>query len=142
MDLGLVTETWGADDQTWLGSRHGTGNAVSATLAFSGAQPFVKANYEEVDTYKGFVPSGTALARRADGKYVPFVSGGTGDQAVLAGFLLAPVKLPAGNDAVGALLDHGRIRFSRLPSGQTLGADAAALRVSAKAGSGVFVIEA
>jgi hypothetical protein len=138
MELGLVTETWGADDQTWLGSRHGTGNARSITLSFTGNVPFVKSNYEEADTYKGFIPSGTAIAIRTDGRAVPYVhAGATEGNGVLAGFLLTPVKVPVGNDAVGALLDHGRVRFSRLPSGQTLGTKAQLNTAAA----GHFVVE-
>lgn len=121
MELGLVTETWGADDQTWLGSRHGTGNARSVTLLFGTTEKFVKTNYEETDTYKGFVPSGTPLALSTEaganlGHAIPYVQGGsTNGNGVLAGFLLSPVKLPSGVRAVGALLDHGRVRFARLP---------------------------
>lgn len=139
MELGLVTETWGADDQTWLGSRHGTSNGRSVTLSFTGADGFAKTNYEETDTYKGFVPSGTPIAlRTTDGRAVPYVQGGVSNgNGVLAGFLLEPVKLPVGNDAVGALLDHGRVRFSRLPANG--GATQAQL---ATAAGGHFVVEA
>ena len=140
MELGLVTKTWGADDQSWLGSRHGTDNGRSITLAFSGTAAFAKSNFEETDTFKGFVPSGTPIALRAsDGRAVPYVEAGASDgNGVLAGFLLSPVKVPVGNDAVGALLDHGRIRFSRLPAGAAFGTKA---QLTTAAG-GHFVVEA
>lgn len=138
MELGLVTETWGADDQSWLGSRHGTGNGRSITLAFSGTGAFSKANFEEADTFKGFVPSGTPIALRNDGRAVPYVEAGAAENGVLAGFLLSPVKVPVGNDAVGALLDHGRVRFSRLPAGAAFGTKA---QLTTAAG-GHFVVEA
>lgn len=137
MELGLVTETWGADSQTWLGSRHGTENGRSITLAFTGTSAFAKTSFEEADTFKGFVPSGTPIALRTDGRAVPYVQGGVAENGVLAGFLLTPVKVPVGDLAVGALLDHGRVRFARLPVGVAFGTKA---QLTTAAG-GHFVVE-
>ena len=138
MELGLKSEAWGADDQTWLGSRHGTGNGRSITLAFTGTSAFSKASFDETDVFKGFVPSGTPIAIRTDGRAVPYVQGGVAQNGVLAGFLLSPVRVPTGDYAVGALLDHGRVRFSRLPAGVAFGTKA---ELTTAAG-GHFVVEA
>jgi hypothetical protein len=69
MDLTLRTETFGVDDQSWLGSRHGLNNAVSVTLdtsAFNSA-----AHYPD-----GYFMSGLPLGRiTATDRYGPY--GGT-----------------------------------------------------------------
>jgi hypothetical protein len=66
MDLTLRTETWGLDDQSWLGSRHGIGECPSVTLDTSA---FTKAiHYPD-----GYFKSGIALGKiTATGLYGPY----------------------------------------------------------------------
>lgn len=66
MDLTLRTETFAVDDQSWLASRHGVGEAVSVTLDTSAFTPSI--HYPD-----GFFKSGTALAKlTSGGKYGPY----------------------------------------------------------------------
>jgi len=66
MDLTLKTEAFAVDDQSWLGSRHGVGEAQSVTLDTS--------TFTEAVHYPdGFFKSGLALGRiTATGKYGPY----------------------------------------------------------------------
>lgn len=66
MDLTQRTESFAVDDPSWLGSRHGVGEAVSVTLDTSAFTPAV--HYPD-----GFFRSGIALGRiTATGKYGPY----------------------------------------------------------------------
>lgn len=66
MDLTLRTESWGTDDKSWLGSRHGIGECTSVTLDTSAFTPSI--HYPD-----GYFKSGTALAKiTATGLYGPY----------------------------------------------------------------------
>jgi len=66
MDLTLRTETFAVDDQSWLASRHGVGEAVSVTLDTSAFTPAI--HYPD-----GFFKSGIGLAKiAATGLYGPY----------------------------------------------------------------------
>lgn len=66
MDLSMRTETFAVDDQSWLGSRHGIGEAVSVTLNTSAFTPSI--HYPD-----GFFKSGLGLAKiTASGLYGPY----------------------------------------------------------------------
>jgi hypothetical protein len=66
MDLTMKTESFGVDDMSWLGSRHGIGNCVSVTLDTS-------AFTEGIHYPNGFFKSGIALAKiTASGLYGPY----------------------------------------------------------------------
>ncbi|MGB3443883.1 MAG: hypothetical protein WBA97_34530 [Actinophytocola sp.] len=68
MELTLRTETWGTDDKSWLGSRHGIGECPSVTLDIS---TFTQA----VHYPDGYFKSGIALGKiTATGKYGPYAS--------------------------------------------------------------------
>ncbi len=68
MDLSLRTETFAVDDQSWLASRHGLGEAVSVTLDTSAFTPAI--HYPD-----GFFKSGIALGKiTATGLYGPYAS--------------------------------------------------------------------
>lgn len=111
MDLSIRSETFAADDQTWLGSSHGTSSARSITLDTS-------AFTEGTHYPDGFFTSGLPLGKiTATGKYAPYVDAAVDGTGVLAGFLLSPVKAPAATttDVVGALLIHGVIVEANLP---------------------------
>lgn len=66
MDLTTRTETFGVDDTSWLGSRHGIGECRSVTLDTS-------AFTEAIHYPDGFFKSGIALAKiTATGLYGPY----------------------------------------------------------------------
>ncbi|SDI40939.1 hypothetical protein SAMN05421505_14925 [Sinosporangium album] len=66
MDLSMRTETWATDDQSWLGSAHGTDAGRSITLDTSTFTPGT--HYPD-----GHFPSGLPLGRiTATGKYGPY----------------------------------------------------------------------
>lgn len=113
MDLSLKTETFGADDQSWLGSEHGTQATESVTLDTSTFT--ANTHYPQ-----GFFKSGIPLGRiTASGKFGPYDNAASDGRQTLVGFLFAAVKAPAVNtvDVAGAMLVHGKVRESRLPLG-------------------------
>lgn len=104
MDIAVKRASFGQDDQSWLGSAHGTTAAQSITLDVS--------TFTKADHYPGgFLKSGLPLAKSGE-KHVLWATG-----AVLAGFLFTPVSIPASTATpVGAaLLEHGRVIVSKLP---------------------------
>lgn len=108
MDLSVRNESFGAGDQTWLGSAHGTSSARTVTINRSA---LTKATHFPENRLK----SGFPLALVA-GKCVPYNAAGSGGTEVLAGFLFTDQSVKdTGGDIVAPLLDHGRIRLSKLP---------------------------
>lgn len=116
MDLRVSTETFSNENQSWLGSAHGTDNADPVTLdgdKFLAAFP------------TGVVPSGVLLGIiTASGKAAPYTDAAThgagSDTAV--GYLFQTVNLngtTAGTagDVQGALLRHGHVIEAKLPAG-------------------------
>lgn len=111
MDLNLRTETFGQDDQSWLGSDHGTDTARSITLDVA----TFTANTHYPD---GFLKSGLPLGKiTASGKYGPYADGASDGREVLAGFLFTGIKAPASTatPVAGALLLHCFVVESKLP---------------------------
>lgn len=107
----LRTETFGAGDQSWLGSLHGIGNCRTVT-------PDLTAFTANTHYPDGYLKSGIPLAivtTNSQKRAVPYVSGGTGGTGVLAGFLLNDEPVVGSQVQPTAMLDHGRIRTSRLP---------------------------
>lgn len=101
MDLTIKRESFGQDDQSWLGSAHGTNAAQTITVDVTSFT--AGTHYPE-----GSLKSGLPLAE-SGGKYVLWTTGED-----LAGFLLTAVKASAAN--VGAaLLEHGRVKVDKLP---------------------------
>ena len=123
------TESFGAGDQSWLGSRHGVDVAKSVTLDPTDWSAKIS---------DGRIKSGEPYALVA-GLAIPYdaedeVSEGVaGPAATLAGFVLTdqPVASGAGNVTFPGVW-HGRIILSNLPS--TVAADATQ--------SGQFLLEA
>lgn len=117
------TESFGAGDQSWLGSRHGTETAKTATLSPTAWTAKVS---------DGRIKSGEPFAVE-DGLAIPYNSAGGSPDNVLVGFVLTdtPVNADAGNVTFPAVW-HGRILLSNLPS--TVAANATT--------SGLFVLEA
>jgi len=105
MYLTRTSEAFGVDDQSWLGSSHGTQATQTITLDTSA---FTKATHYP----EGFFKSGIPLQELPSGLYGPYT--GTG---ALAGHLYAAVGAPPSDEInVGAaILEHGRVRVSRLP---------------------------
>jgi hypothetical protein len=111
MDLSIRSETFAADDQTWLGSAHGTSSARSITLDTS---TFTSGTHYP----DGFFVSGLPLGKiTATGKYGPYNDAASDGTQTLVGFLLSPVKAPSATttDVVGALLLHGIVVDANLP---------------------------
>ena len=111
--LGIRSESVGAGDQSWLGSRHGADTPRSNTL---------DPTAWTAKTVAGVIKSGEPYAV-VSGLAVPYNSGGTGGTNVLAGFILTdtPVVAGAGNVTFPGVW-HGRIVLSKLPSTVTASA--------------------
>lgn len=113
MDLSLRTEAFGVDDQSWLGSAHGTDATESITLdtsAFTAGTHYTALG--------GHFKSGIALGKiTATGLYGPYDGGAVDGREALAGFLYAAVPAPAAatTDPSGAMLVHGKVVTARLP---------------------------
>lgn len=109
MELGVKRSSVGQDDQSWLGSAHGTDAPQTITLdttSFTAAEQFT-------DNVGGWLKSGLPLAQTGteDGQrvYGLWTTGAT-----LAGFLFTGVQASA--DRVGgAILEHGRVKTAKLP---------------------------
>lgn len=106
----LRTETFGGGNFSWLGSAHGIGNARTETLDISA---FVKAaHYPD-----GYIKSGTPVALVA-GVLVPYDPDAetTTAAGILAGFVLTDQAVVDPSVKIGVpLLDHGRVKTSKLP---------------------------
>lgn len=111
MDLTMKSETFGQDNQSWLGSAHGTDMARTITLDTSA---FTAGTHYPT----GHFPSGLPLGKiTATGKYGPYNNALADGTETLAGFLLTAVKAPAVNtiDPQGALHIHGVVVETNLP---------------------------
>lgn len=104
MDLTIQRRKYAADDQSWLGSAHGTNAGVTITLDLT---TFAK----ETHYPDGFLKSGLPLSQRASGSW------GLAEAEKLGGFLLTPVAVPADTSVkVGAsAFVHGVVREGKLP---------------------------
>lgn len=111
MNLAQTTEWFGNDDQSWLGSEHGTQATETIVLDTSTFTPAT--HYPE-----GFFKSGIALGQiTAGGKFGPYDNAAADGREKLVGFLFSAVGAPTVNtiDPAGALFVHGKVRESRLP---------------------------
>ena len=111
MDLSLVTETYGAEDQRWIGSAHGTTATRPITLD--------SALFDSDDHKRhGWYPSGLPVGRvNGSGLYGPYDPDADDGTEVLAGFLLTSVPGPKqdGNPVGAALFEHGKVNTAALP---------------------------
>lgn len=109
MNLGIRKTTFGAEDQSWLGSKVGTNDADSVTLD---AATIVAIT----EFASGTVPSGIPLKRAGSGRYAPAVTAEVADC-----HLLHTVDLTAGgtqaaaNTAVAAIW-RGEIIAAKVPA--------------------------
>ncbi|MCX4971175.1 head decoration protein [Streptomyces sp. NBC_00654] len=112
MILGQTTEMFGSDDQSWLGSAHGTDSTETISLDTSA---FTKATHYPDGYFKSGIPLGEITA--TPGKYGPYDNAAVDGRATLVGFLYAAVKAPDVTtvDPSAAMLTHGKVRASRLP---------------------------
>ena len=109
MDLALSTETFGAGNQSWLGSKHGTDACRTGTIDR-------EALTKETHFPDGRLKSGFPLAKVGD-VYVPYASGGANGTGTIAGFLFTDQSVrDGGGDIVAPILDHGRVILSKLPA--------------------------
>lgn len=111
MDLTIRSDTYTQDDQTWLGSAHGTNSARSITLDTS---MFTSGTHYP----NGYFISGIPLGKiTATGKYGPYSNAASDGTETLVGFLMCAVDAPSVNtvDPQGALLDHGKVITAKLP---------------------------
>lgn len=105
----ITSESFGAGNTAWLGSRHAINNARTEMVDVSA--------FTAEDHYPdGFLPSGTAVAK-VDGKLVPYdtteaVTAGAG---VLAGHLLFDQRVVGTEDFAAPLFDHGRVKAELVP---------------------------
>ncbi|WP_405674890.1 head decoration protein [Streptomyces sp. NBC_01511] len=111
MELSLKTEQFGSDDQSWLGSEHGTQATETIVLDTS---TFTPATHYPDGFFKSGIPLGMITS---GGKYGPYAAGASDGRETLVGFLYAAVPAPAVNtlDPAAALFTHGKVRESRLP---------------------------
>lgn len=119
------SESFGAGDQSWLGSRHGTETPKSVTL---------NPTSWTAKTSDGRIKSGEPFAM-SNGLAVPYDAsdgGGSGPAATIAGFILTDQKVESGaGNVIAPAVWHGRIILANLPS---------TVSASAKT-SGSFVLE-
>lgn len=112
MDLSLRTETFGQDDQSWLGSAHGTEAARSITLDVSTFTPAT--HYPD-----GYLKSGLPLGKiTASGKYGLYATGASDGRQTMVGVLFTAVKVGSANTVPvsGAMLLHCIVVESKLPA--------------------------
>lgn len=107
----LSTETIGAGDQSWLGSSHGIHECRTEQIDVSA---FTAGTHYP----NGHIPSGTPVAKVA-GQLVPYTSAEvtTTGAGVLAGHLFTDQKVVGTADFAVPVLDHGRVRSAKVPTG-------------------------
>lgn len=121
MHLSQSVQRLPADEQTWLGSAHGTDLGITITLDTS---TFTKSlHYPD-----GYFPSGLLLGRILEtGLHGPYDNVATDGRQTAVGLLLDPVIAPKVDtmDVQGNLFWHGRVRTFRMPMafGQVGGPD-------------------
>ena len=108
----LRSETIGAGNQSWLGSAHAIWNCRTETINVSAFT--AGTHYPD-----GYIPSGTPVARVAN-LLVPYDSteATTTGAGVLAGHIFTDQQVVTGSGNPAApLLDHGRVKTSKVPQG-------------------------
>lgn len=107
----LKSETLGTGDQSWLGSSHGIENCRTELLDIS---TFTAATHYP----NGYIPSGTPVAK-VGGVLVPYDSleATTTNAGVLAGFILTDQVVVGTADFAVPVLDHGRVKTAKVPTG-------------------------
>ena len=104
----LTTETFGAGDQSWLGTSHAIANCRTEKLNVSA---FTKATHFP----DGYLPSGLPVSK-VDGALVPYdPTAETGNADAFAGHLFTDQRV--GTDPIinVPLYDHGRVKATKVP---------------------------
>lgn len=115
----ITTVFKASENQSWLGSAHGTDNAQSITLD---GDSFLAAFTD------GVIPSGVVLGKvTSGGKYRRYDNAATDGTQTALGILLTTVDLGGVTSAVvedvsAALLWHGEVIEANLPAGHGLDA--------------------
>ena len=107
----LKNETFGAGDQSWLGSAHGIHECRTETVNVSAFT--AGTNYPN-----GYIPSGTPVAK-VGGLLVPYDSteATTTAAGVLAGFIFTDQPVVGTGNFAAPVLDHGRVKSAKVPAG-------------------------
>lgn len=107
----LKTESFGTGDMSWLDSDHGLRNARTEVLDIS---TFTAGTHYP----NGYIPSGTPLAK-VGGMVVPYTSAEatTTGAGVLDGHLLTDQQVVGTNDFAVPVIDHGRVKTAKVPTG-------------------------
>lgn len=111
MDISLQpTETWIAENRSWLASEHGTDHPQTVTLKTS----LFTAGTHYPD---GYVPSGCVLGKvTATGLYGPYDNAASDGREVAVGMLYSNTRMRSGGPDVGAPLHwHGSVYAAKLP---------------------------
>ncbi|OJY47608.1 head decoration protein [Pseudonocardia sp. 73-21] len=111
MDLSIRTETFGQEDQSWLGSAHGTDSARSITLDMT---TFTAGTHYP----DGYLMSGLPLGKiTASGKYGLYDDAASDGRQACAGLLFTVVRAPASTSTPvsGAMLVHCIVVDANLP---------------------------
>jgi len=111
MDLSITTKSYGVENHSWLGSRHGHDNAQPCTLDTSLFTPGT--HYPN-----GFFLSGIPLGRvTATKKMGPYDDAASDGRQTLVGMLFTSVRAPEDNthDPIAAQLLHCLVVEAALP---------------------------
>lgn len=119
----LNEEVLGTGDQSWLGSTHGIANCRTETVDISA---FTKSTHYP----DGYLRSGLPVAK-VGGVLVPYDSteATVTGAGVIAGHLFTDQAVVGTADFAAPLLDHGRVKASRVPG--SFSKPAAAAKLSA-----------
>ncbi|WP_324644160.1 head decoration protein [Pseudarthrobacter sp. LT1] len=117
----LTTESFGSGDQSWLGSAHGINEARTETLDIS---TFTAGTHYP----DGYIRSGQPVAK-VGGVLVPYdaTEGTVTGAGIIAGHVLFDQKVSGTSDFPVPLIDHGRVKASKVPGGFVKPAAAAKL---------------
>ncbi len=117
MDLTATIVLEGQEDQSWLGSAHGTSTGRPVTLD---ASKFVQATHFP----QFYLPSGTALGKvTAGGKYGPYDDTASDGRQVCVGYTLTATQMKTTTSTPQAVLyEHGRVIVANLPFATGAGA--------------------
>lgn len=100
-----TVETYGSGDMSWLGSTHGIGNARTVLVD---PKNFTKATHYP----NGYIRSGQPVTLDTNGIAAPY-TGAEGE--TFDGFILTDQVTDGEVTFAAPLLDHGRVRVTRLP---------------------------
>lgn len=124
LNLGIRKQTFGNEDQSWLGSETGTADAKSVTLDAAACIAIT-------EFAAGTVPSGIPLKRAGSGRYAPAIGAEVADR-----WLLHTVDLTAGGTQAAANtatsgMWRGQIIQAKIPAytGRTSGVAAANVNI-------------